>query len=146
MNFTASLTVRGFRYSNAGSRIIVAMALVSPRAVGGPPQAVPGSGSRDNGSRSSWCLLRERPHGDRFRRLAERGADDERLLEREQRQLLRADARGLALALQLEALDDLVGRDRHLVDAHADRLVDRVRDGGDDRQQRPLAGFLGAER
>ena len=55
-------------------------------------------------------------------------------------------ARRLAGGLRVERLQDLLGRDRHLVDAHADRVVDRVGDRRHDRQQRPLADFLGAER
>ena len=38
-----------------------------------------------------------------------------------------------------ERLQDLLRRDRHLVDAHADRVVDRVGDRRHHRQQRPLA-------
>ena len=41
--------------------------------------------------------------------------------------------------LRVERLQDLVRRDRHLVDAHADRVVDRVGHRRHHRQQRPLA-------
>ena len=42
-------------------------------------------------------------------------------------------------AFACERLQDLLGRDRHLVDAHADRVEDRVGDRRHDRQQRSLA-------
>ena len=92
----------------------------------------------DENGLSRRCRRRARPNGRLDRPRGVR--------EREERSALGADARGLALALELEGLEHLVRRDRHLVDAHADRVVDRVGDGGDDGQQRPLPRFLGAER
>src|SRR5437867_5177611 len=88
----------------------------------------------------------EGPNSDRVRRLTERGLDDERLLEREQWQALRADPRRLSPSLQLERLEDLVRGDGHLVDADPERVMDRVGDRRDDGKQRSLPDLLGAER
>ena len=54
--------------------------------------------------------------------------------------------RRLACSFQLERAQYLVERDRKLVDAHADRVVDRVRDSRHHRQKRSLPHFLRAER
>src|SRR5205807_6985478 len=65
---------------------------------------------------------------------------DERLRVGHRREVLRADARRFALSLQLQCLQNLVRRDRQLVDAHSDGVVNRVRHRGHDRQQRTLPG------
>src|SRR5438093_4744377 len=72
--------------------------------------------------------LREGPEGDGVGGLAERRFDHDRLLEREAREPLGPDARGLALALQHEPFQNYLGRDRDLVAAHAHSVVDRVGD------------------
>src|SRR5438270_8991407 len=71
---------------------------------------------------------------------------DERCRVGHRGEMLRADAPGFARRLELERAPHLVGRDRQLVDAYADRVVDRVCDRRCHRQERPLPGFLGAER
>src|SRR6185503_18984958 len=48
------------------------------------------------------------------------------------------------LVFLLQGSQHLVGRDRDLVDAHTDRVVDRVRDRRHHRQQWSLPDFLGA--
>src|SRR5262249_20896865 len=90
----------------------------------------------------SSCKRSQRDH---VGGLAEGGLHGERLLEREERQLVGTDARRLALTAELERAEDLLGSDRNLVDSHADRVVHRVRDGRDHRQERPLPSFLGPE-
>ena len=77
-----------------------------------------------------------------------RSHDDvvQRFRERNRREMCRAVARRFARGLRVERLQDLLRRDRHLVDAHADRIVNRVRDRGHHREQRPLADLLRAER
>src|SRR5437867_4158831 len=87
----------------------------------------------------------ERPDADRVRRLTERRLDDQRVLEREEWQALRAHPRRLAPSPQLERLEDLVRRDRHLIDPDPERVVDRVGDGRDDGKQRPMSDFLRPE-
>ena len=62
------------------------------------------------------------------------------------RERIRPDARGFARGFRRERAQNLVRRDRHFVDAHADRVEHRVGDRRHDRQQRSLADFLGAER
>src|SRR2546421_634803 len=69
-------------------------------------------------------------HGDGLGDLAKGGLHHDRILEAEERELVGADARGLALALELETAQYHVGGDRHLVEAHADGMVDRIRDRG----------------
>src|SRR2546421_12250758 len=54
-----------------------------------------------------------------------------------------AEARRFALLLAAQRLEHLLGGDRHFVDAHAHRVVHRVRDRGRDRKQRSLAALLG---
>ena len=51
-----------------------------------------------------------------------------------------------ARGFRLKRAHDPLGTDRHLIDAHADRVVHRVGDGRHDREQRALSHFLGAER
>src|SRR5574339_1034727 len=54
--------------------------------------------------------------------------------------------RSHSLVRLLQSPQDLVRRDRDLVDAHAERIVNRVRDRGHHRQQRPLPDFFRAVR
>ena len=75
-----------------------------------------------------------------------RRRDPHRLGIRDAGKLRRAEARGLALRLRLQRRADLLGRDRDLVDPHADGVVDGVGDRGRNRQQRPLPDLLRAER
>src|SRR5437879_2700302 len=54
----------------------------------------------------------------------------------------RAVTRRLALLFSSQRLDDLLGRDRHFVDPHAQRVEHRGADRGDDRQQGALTRLL----
>src|SRR2546428_2673064 len=57
----------------------------------------------------------------------------------------RTITRVLALLLFLQSLEHFLGSQRDLIDAHSDRIVNRVADRGGDRQQRPLSYFFGAK-
>src|SRR5215470_13597927 len=97
---------------------------------------------------ASWLscvLVGERADGDGVGGLAECRLHDQWLFELEQRDALGTDPRRLALALQLQTLEDLLRRNRDFIDPHADGVVDGVRDGRQHGQEWPLPGFLGAE-
>src|SRR5437016_363691 len=57
----------------------------------------------------------------------------------------RPEARLLALLLAAQRLEDLFRGDRHFVDADADGVVHRVRDGGRHGEERALPALLRAE-
>src|SRR6266849_10745439 len=136
MSLTASATDTGARYVNDGNRIMTARSpspLPSPQRGEGrlttrplSPSPLWGEG-RVRGLRVRGLRVRgrsERPHGNILRRLAEGRLDDLRLGEREDREPLGAEPRRLPLPLALHGFRHLLGRDRRLVDPHADRVVD----------------------
>src|SRR6266849_3297375 len=131
MSLTASATDTGARYLNGGNRIMTARSpspLPSPQRGEGRLTTRPLSPSPLWGEgRVRGLRVRgrsERPHGNILRRLAEGRLADLRLGEREDREPLGAEPRRLPLPLALHGLRHLLGRDRRLVDPHADRVVD----------------------
>src|SRR5258706_1107904 len=70
--------------------------------------------------------------------------DFDRCRIRDVRKTLRPVSRRFALVPAAQRFDDLLWRDRDLIDPHAQRIENRRADRRDDRQQRTLAGLFGA--
>src|SRR3989442_6521979 len=143
---------RGFMFGYTSVPPATSMALGSSRSMRAASAYVDARTKRKRGSRSTLVEGRGTEPPDRLAlaRVARCPEPPERALRI---RLAVAEAVGTDPVLrhapvvaQAERVEDLLRGDRRLVEAHADRVVHRVRDRGNDRVERSLARLLRTER